>query len=244
MTDAAKVRDGYVEWKGWSEDAFGKVDRHASRYYTWHVERAVGRPAALSVLEIGFGNGAFLGWCRKRGWDVAGIELDPRLRAAAQRAGFAAHADMAELPADQRFGLVAMFDVLEHIEVEEVVSFMRGLAQRLVPDGAILLRVPNGDSPFGGRHQHGDLTHVVAYGEFKLKQLAQLAGLKVVALGEAPWHAQQTEGRSLRCLLRATTRSLLNRLIGFAYFGGTVDLTTNLAAVLVPALSPRKEIQP
>jgi hypothetical protein len=151
---------------------------------------------------------------------------------------------MAELPAGQRYGLVAMFDVLEHIEVEEVVSFMRGLAQRLAPDGAILLRVPNGDSPFGGRHQHGDLTHVVAYGEFKLKQLAQLAGLKVVALGEAPWHAQQTEGRSLRCLLRATARSLLNRLIGFAYFGGTVDLATNLAAVLVPALSPRKAVGP
>lgn len=244
MTDAAKVRDGYVEWKGWSEDTFGKVERHASRYYAWHVERAVGQPETLAVLEIGFGNGAFLGWCRQQGWNVAGIELDPGLRAVAQRAGFAAHADMAELPAEQRYGLVAMFDVLEHIEVEQVVSFMRGLAGRLAPDGAILLRVPNGDSPFGGRHQHGDLTHVTAYGEFKLKQLAQLAGLKVVALGEAPWHAQQTETRNLRCLLRAMARSLLNRLIGFAYFGGTVDLNTNLAAVLVPASSPRKQAGP
>jgi len=110
---------------------------------------------------------------------------------------------------------------------------MRELRARLSPGGAVLLRVPNGDSPFGGRHQHGDLTHVTAFGEFKLRQLAQLAGLRLAAIGEAPWNAQRFEARNLRALLRAGVRRAIERIVAFAYFNRVVDLDSNLAAVLV-----------
>ena len=231
MTRAA---DGYVAWKGWSEDEFGKVHRHASRYYDWHLRRAVGACSNLKVLEVGFGNGSFLGHCRSRGCDVSAIEIDPHLRERAARA-----ADVGSLPEGELFDVIALFDVLEHIPAAELVGFVRALAARLSPEGALLLRLPNGDSPFGRRHQHGDLTHVTAFGEFKLKQLAQLSELKLIALGEAPWHAQQTERRSLRAWWRAVMRALINRLFGFAYFNRAVDLAPNLMAVMVHQSSSR-----
>lgn len=224
--------DGYVDWKGWTEDEFGRFDRPAARYYAWHVERAVGRRASLRVVELGFGNGAFLGFCRSQGWDVCAVETDARLRARAERAGIPSAASIGSLSRQVPFDLIALFDVLEHVGAADLVPFVRDLASNLAPNGAILIRVPNGDSPFGGRHQHGDMTHITTFGEFKLVQLAELAQLKLVALGEAPWSAQQTERRNLRALIRATTRYLINALFGFAYFGRSVDLAPNLVAVL------------
>lgn len=233
--------EGYVEWKGWEEDEFGKFDRWITRYYAWHVHQALGaRTKPLQVLELGFGNGTFLGYCRAQGWTAAGVELEERLRARAERAGFAVAPTVQALPESRRYDLIALFDVLEHIPAADVVTFVRSLTALLPADGAILLRVPNGDSPFGRRHQHGDLTHVTSFGEFKLKQLAQLAGLKLVTLGEAPWHSQQAESRNLRCLCRAMARWVVNRVVGFAYFNRAVDLSANVVAVMVPAGSPRE----
>jgi SAM-dependent methyltransferase len=233
------VQDRYVEWKDWKEDAFGRADKRHGRYFDWHVARALGGRAPAEVLEIGFGNGEFLGYCRERGCRVWAVELDGQLRERATRAGFDTAADLDALPAGASFDLIALFDVLEHIPADRLIPFSQQLAARLRPEGALLLRVPNGDSPFGRRHQHGDLTHVTSFGEYKLRQLAALCGLKLVALGESPWHAQRFESRTLRCLLRAMARWSINRLFGFAYFHRAVDLDTNLVAVLVPLASPR-----
>lgn len=237
-----ETTDRYAEWKGWHEAEFGQFNRHMARYYDWHVQRALGDRGDLKVLEVGFGNGAFLGFCRSRGWQATAVELDAGLRERAVQAGFPTAPDIQRLPPAERFDLIALFDVLEHVPAQDLVGFLRTLRDRLLPDGSILLRVPNGDSPFGRRHQHGDLTHVTSFGEFKLRQLAQLCDLKIVAIGESPWHAQQSESRNFRCWIRAVARAAINRLFGFAYFGRTVDLSSNLAAVLAPCSAGRAEI--
>lgn len=229
----------YIHWKGWQEGEFGHFDHRSARYYTWHVRRAVGRLVHIRVLELGFGNGAFLGYCRQQGWHASGVEIDEDLRDRAAHAGYLTAPSIQELPNADRYDLIALFDVLEHVPTAHLVHLMRALCARLTSQGAILVRVPNGDSPFGGRHQHGDLTHVEAFGEFKLRQLAAMCRLKLVELGEAPWYAQQGESRTFKALRRAVTRSVLNRLLGFAYFGKTVDLSSNLVAVLVPVGSTR-----
>jgi len=238
-TTMDETQEDYVSWKGWQEDDFGRFDSRHRRYFDWHVNRALRGKTTALVLEIGFGNGAFLGYCKQRGCSAWGIELDPRLRERASRAGFPTRPSLDELPTGQHFDLIVLFDVLEHVPTDELIPFVKKLRERLTRDGAVLLRVPNGDSPFGRRNQHGDLTHVAAFAEFKLKQLAQLCDLKLVELGEAPWHSQRFESRNLRCLTRAVARSLINRIFGFAYFNRAVDLDTNLAAVLVPTSSPR-----
>ena len=56
--------------------------------------------------------------------------------------------------------------------------------------------------------------------------------MRMVAKGEAPWHAQQHEARTPRALVRGCTRYLLNRLLSFAYYGWKVDLSGNLVVVL------------
>lgn len=223
----------YVDWKDWADDAFGQLDINHARYFHWHVQRAIGEPSQARVLEIGFGNGAFLGYCRRRGWDVVGVEIDARLRARADCAGFKAVSNMSALPDNDRYDLIVLFDVLEHVASDELVDFLGGLALRLSPGAALLLRVPNGDSPFGRHHQHGDLTHVTTFGSSKLVQLAQLCRLRVSTSGESPWNAQQHEPPGIRSLCRASVRYMTARIFGFAFFHRRVDLQENLVAVLV-----------
>lgn len=228
------AKDSYLEWKEWSADRFGQLTSREKRYFKWHVQRALPSANNPVVLEIGFGNGAFLTFCRYLGWNVIGVEWERELCERARNAGFLVAANLSELPSKQQFDLIVLFDVLEHISADQLVDFTRTLADHLAPDGALLLRVPNGDSPFGRHHQHGDLTHVTTFGEFKLQQLARMCQLRVVVMGESPWNAQQHEGRTARAFFRWLVRRALDRLFGFAYYGRRVDLTANLVAVLKP----------
>jgi len=222
----------YAQWKGWDEASFGRFNECEARYYQWHVKRAIAGGAPRRVLEVGFGNGAFLGYGRDRGWEMTGVELSAELRGRAERAGYRTAPSVDALASEAPFDLVVLFDVLEHIEADHVLDFVGKLRALLASDGALLLRVPNGDSPFGGRHQHGDLTHRLAIGEIMLRQIAAACDLRVTAIGEAPWRAQQREPPNLTAWWRYRVRKLFNRVLGFAYFGGTVDLSTNLTAVL------------
>src|SRR5689334_17214144 len=63
----------YLRWKGWSDERFGELTGRQRRYYDWHVKRALGGAPCDRVLEVGFGNGTFLHYCRNRRWHIVGI---------------------------------------------------------------------------------------------------------------------------------------------------------------------------
>jgi SAM-dependent methyltransferase len=157
----------------------------------------------------------------------------------ARERGFAAWHSLDELPADQRFDLIAAFDVAEHIPAQELPGFMRALKERCAPGGLLLLRYPNGDSPFSLLHQNGDLTHLSAIGRNKLQQLASMSGWTVVHTGDAPWWADQHHSRSVHGAVRALLRTLFERFIGYVYYNARFDLRPNMVTVLAPDTAPR-----
>ncbi|MEW6706739.1 MAG: class I SAM-dependent methyltransferase [Pseudomonadota bacterium] len=227
--------DTYSLWKNWNSEDFGRFSKRESRYFAWHLQRALGTATRLNVLEIGFGNGGFMGWLRHAGHRVAGVEHNEHLLAAAKSRGFTVAGSLDKLPAETYFDLIAAFDVIEHIPVQEIQPWLGRLRSLCKPAGRLLLRCPNGDSPFGLPHQNGDVTHVTSIGVSKLRQLAMASGWSVTQTGEAPWWADQHFSRSLGSALRATVRMSIESLVGYAYFHGRVDLAPNLFAVLQPA---------
>lgn len=182
MTGAPDGEQPYTAWKGWGLEAgFGTVtagDRDLFRRELRGIEK---HTRIHDVLEIGYGNGTFLGYCRERGWAITGVELLPELRQAAAATGFRAVADdeIDTLP-EGSFDLVAAFDVLEHIEPEDAIEFLLSLKRRLRPGGCLILRYPNADSALGNPFQYGDPTHVNAIGTLKLDFYAKQSGMKVV----------------------------------------------------------------
>ncbi len=171
----------YSAWKGWDEEGrFGVLERGDKAYFDRELRNV--RGPIVDVLEIGFGSGRFLAYCRDKGWNVSGTELASEQIEAARSAGFGAHPAeaLASLP-ERSVDLVAAFDVLEHIPESEAVQFMTLLGSKARVGGAILLRYPNADSWLGNVFQHGDPTHVASIGFYKLQYLAAQAGLDIVA---------------------------------------------------------------
>ncbi len=173
----------YVEWKGWgTPDGFGALLAGESDYFAHELRdlRRVGTQVT-DVLEIGYGNGSFLSYCRSRGWNVVGTELSPELVTAGIDAGFDVHsADQLESIADRSFDLVVAFDVLEHIPQDAMADFLSTLSSKVRVGGALFLRFPNADSWLGNAMQNGDPTHLTAIGYLKMVYFAQRSALEIV----------------------------------------------------------------
>ena len=173
----------YSEWKGWAGGtSFAHLDAGEADYFARELRDIERATTVRDVLEVGYGNGEFLGYCRSRGWNTTGMEILPELIAAAQQSGFPAfHADeLPGLPA-QGYDLIAAFDVLEHIPPDQTEDFLRALAGKLRPGGRMLFRFPNADTWIGAPMQNGDPTHVNAIGVLKLGYYATTCELRVVS---------------------------------------------------------------
>jgi SAM-dependent methyltransferase len=107
------------------------------------IERKLALPPEPRILEIGCGTGHNLEMLARFG-RADGIEIDPAARAlAAERLG--RPIGDAPLPAltgveDGAYDLVAILDVLEHVEEDR--EALESIARKLRPGGRILITVP------------------------------------------------------------------------------------------------------
>ncbi len=107
------------------------------------IQRSVAPPPSARILEIGCGTGHNFDMLRQFG-RLDAIEVDDQARnLASSRLGHAVSAaPLPDLPgiADGSYHLVALLDVLEHID--EDLASLRSIARKLAPGGKILLTVP------------------------------------------------------------------------------------------------------
>lgn len=85
---------------------------------------------------------------------------------------------------DDSCGAIIALDFFEHLPREHFVNFIRIAHEKLVPGGVLILRGPNGDSPFVGRNLYNDITHVWAYTSGCLERLLKLAGFNDVEFAD------------------------------------------------------------
>lgn len=208
--------------------------KHCQRF-----DEQIWRPAAcserMSFLELGCGTGLFLAYLHQRQVaDFLGVDSDPRvleymsdeLRAHVRISSIEAILQ-GEL-ADRNFDRIVLLDVFEHFSPIEGVALLESLYRRLTPGGRVVLRLPNAASPFGLKHQFGDLTHRAAYTVGSLRQVAYAAGF-------APPICLPVYRRTgLRRITQRLTESLAARL-----FGDAPDIwTASFIAVLTPRIPP------
>ena len=228
----------YAAWKGWANPFTFSAEE--GRYF--EAELGGRKVGGLDVLEIGFGNGNFLGWARAQAARVSGSEVTSEAVEAARREGIPLIDPNFEqtdgLPVDS-YDIVAAFDVFEHLDPDTIAGKLRAIAQALRPDGLLLLRFPNGQSPYGLAAQNGDATHVVALSRAKVEQYASGSGLITLAYGGA---AVVRSGRPAVDMARGTRRLLQRihqRIIRFIY-ATDVELAPVVTHLLVKQNSERK----
>jgi SAM-dependent methyltransferase len=150
----------------------------ARRAITKHLLNHIKIPRNAKILDLGCGSGGNLPMLAAYG-EVFGCEMNDKVREYSIKRNVAtvAYGKIPdEIPfADQKFDLIAMFDVLEHIEDDRAA--LAAAAGRLEKDGVLLITVPAFQFLFS---RHDKLHHHFRrYSKSELKQRITEAGFKI-----------------------------------------------------------------
>ena len=135
-------------------------------------------PKPVRMLDIGASSGLFLERARDDiATEVAGIEPGRVYREYAQSKGLKIYASLEEMYAagENRFGLVSMMHVLEHMPYP--VATLRELREKVLDrDGYLLVEVPNLYC-----HDSFEVAHMTAFSMHTLGEVMEKAGYEIVA---------------------------------------------------------------
>jgi SAM-dependent methyltransferase len=179
----------------WPEPPAGAIDptndSHSERYYSAYASlKAVWvhrlKPGGR-LLEIGCGEGHFLGSAKSLGYEVAGVEPNPReARRVAERLGIEVRCSMLEelVWPHADFDVVYHCDLLSHFS--NPVHALRKMAALLAPNGLLAFETGTlGEiQPFWYRWigKLGYPQHRWLYSEKSLRALLAEAGLEIVRM--------------------------------------------------------------
>jgi len=164
----------------------------------------------MRLLDVGCGAGDLMTRYRALGWDVRGIEPDPRAARACREQGLdVEEKDLLEADVPRHhFDAVLLHHVVEH--VARPIAALQRARDALAPDGVIAVVTPNagglGFQSFGPCWYSLDAPrHLHLFDARTLRSLAERAGLRVRHLGTeassrvlaASLHYARTQGRVL-----------------------------------------------
>lgn len=180
------------------------------------------------VGELACGHGSFLHWLQtQRFTALAGVDASAEQIQLARQTGAAADQDdvnrwLSRQPPNHFAALVGI-DLVEHLPRDDFMELLRAAHAALVPGGSLILRLPNGDSPFVGLNLFNDITHVWTYTPNCLNSLAQMHGFSrtefadegATAIRDRRWlkvPLAQISSAILRTLVRCSTREKIQHL--------------------------------
>lgn len=228
----------YIGWKDWQPGNFGSFSPEDAHYYTQELHTSgIASVRGLRIAELGYGNGAFAGWVRMEGGHWIGREVISELQHLAAVAGFeviASEANFSSGFGSEKLDLIVAFDVIEHLELDAIRTFLSEAKDALKPGGLLIARVPSGDSPFSGAVYHGDITHRTLLGSSAARQLAMEAGLGVCQIRSTVlpvWGLGPV--RAIRRMAIRLAQTLLFSLVRYTLIGNSgAVLSPNMIVVL------------
>ena len=154
--------------------------RARDRLFLWAVQRH--HPRARRMLEVGCGTGHVLEYLRRHipSLTIIGTDLfEEGLRHARERTEDCvglARADARALPFGQVFDVAGAFDVLEHVEQDQLV--IDELFRVLRPSGILIISVPQHAWLWSTADEHAH--HVRRYTATRLHTLLTSAGFEII----------------------------------------------------------------
>lgn len=227
--------DSYGAFKESGTTRSGRLKKIARNlgFKNRYLRFLTGIPKDGILIELGCGDGGFMRELRAAGFvDVRGVDLSPSY-AGVEHVHIGDAADYIAGFTIRSIDCIVALDVFEHIPQDQLRHLLRMAGTRLKPGGRVIFRVPNMGSPLALLNQHGDLSHVNAFNEISVRQIAFDTDMDVVAIHAEPLAYPRSPrglmGMALWPVYRAGTKMVL------AAFGVQPQiLTPNLVAVLTP----------
>ena len=147
-----------------------------------HITRA---EPGMRLLDVGCGSGEFLAYARSAGWEVVGVDPDPKAVEVARNRGLDVRKGGIEVldPEWDRFDGITLNHVIEH--VHEPLTVLERCYALLKPGGWIWLETPNLDALGHKRYRANwrglePPRHLVLFTRFSLVQALERAGFQGV----------------------------------------------------------------
>jgi 2-polyprenyl-3-methyl-5-hydroxy-6-metoxy-1,4-benzoquinol methylase len=187
-----RLYDGYVtsgqagRFTASAEETF----RPRKAYIQHLISRYFPSDRKAAILDLGCGHGVFLHFLAKAGYTrVSGVDTSSEQIGKARELGITtAHCEpgfdyIRDLQAES-LNVVLLFDILEHLEKQELFDLLDEVYRVLRPHGVCLLHVPNGEGIFGMKIRFGDLTHQQAFTQNSARQILRTIGFSGIECHE------------------------------------------------------------
>ena len=141
------------------------------------------------ILDLGCGWGGFLSFLQAKGYtNLAGVDSSAQQVEIAHCLGLdkVEVGDVFTTLSQYRnhYACISAFNLLEHLDKEQVLPFLKEALLALRPGGCLLLELPNANSLFGSRTRYWDFTHELSFTPTSLLQILQVVGFSNVQLRE------------------------------------------------------------
>lgn len=135
------------------------------------------------ILDLGCGYGNFLFFLQSHGYkNVTGVDISTEELTVCKTlfGSYKFHqADVNKYvhATSEKFDVIYLSHVLEHIRKEDLSSFLEGTRNLLTDDGIFIVVVPNCAAYFNGAaNRYGDITHELGFTSISMRQVLTVAG--------------------------------------------------------------------
>lgn len=216
----------YGSWKG-----VGTARNWRPNLPNRYIRFLNGVDRSKPVVELGCADGSFMRAMRRAGFaDVRGIDLCPEY-AGCTGVEIGDAREIIDRASDASLGGVVALDVFEHIPQVDLRDLLIACRQKLIPGGQVIFRVPNAGSSLGLINQNGDMSHVNAFNEVSVRQLAFDTGLSVRRVAAEPFAYPRSLAALVGIVLWPVYKGLM-RTIFAAYGQRPAVITPNLVCIL------------
>jgi cyclopropane fatty-acyl-phospholipid synthase-like methyltransferase len=136
---------------------------------------------SCAIAELACGHGSFLVWLSQLGFDqIVGVDSSHEQAEIAIQTGATIEiADaiqwISQHPSSS-LDIIVAIDFAEHISKDDFMELLSQSIRVLKNKGRLILRLPNGESPFVGSNLFNDITHLWTYTPNCLDTLAKMHG--------------------------------------------------------------------
>jgi SAM-dependent methyltransferase len=166
------------------------------------------------ILDIGPGKGEMLSCLKELGYtNLQAVDISASVVHYIKDLGFNGFVanDLPTFLKGQKYSLITMCDVVEHIPKSQIVEIMTAVRKALTEEGILIVQVPNMQSITANIFLYDDFTHETGYTERSLLQMLKLAGFNSVEC-----HGFDFLGNDLKSKIQALLQKCLWCMVRFS----------------------------